>query len=235
MRKETEFELARRPKGFLIMVRDVILRPPIYATFIEKAELHYEPTVRPASDIFLLFVGALEVGLEPVRRTGRPSKRTAVSGYERDGRRKGRPFLGSQIVKRTGPGRPGRFDGCRVCGWSHQQIEVRMSLGFINRGHPRQDVVACAGCQKLPTPRKRMMECMWRLTEDQHGDIDEPRTIFKLRSPKFRRTAGNGSPSTGEPVPYPSRRREALRPKTYGFKPVRPGRRPVENGDGFKP
>jgi hypothetical protein len=33
----------------------------------------------------------------------------------------------------------------------------------------------------------------------------------------------------------PSRRREALRPKTYGSKLVRPGRRPVENGDGFKP
>jgi hypothetical protein len=52
---------------------------------------------------------------------------------------------------------------------------------------------------------------------------------------RSRRTAGNGSPSTGEPVPYPSRRREALKSKTYGSKPVRPGRRPVENGDGFKP
>ncbi|KAJ7326342.1 hypothetical protein DFH08DRAFT_1084907 [Mycena albidolilacea] len=41
-------------------VRDAILRPPIYAALIEKAELHCGPTVRPASDMFLLFVGALE-------------------------------------------------------------------------------------------------------------------------------------------------------------------------------
>ncbi|KAJ7907943.1 hypothetical protein B0H13DRAFT_2273544 [Mycena leptocephala] len=47
-------------------------------------------------------------GLEPVRRTARPSKKTAVSGY---GRVNPSRLLNSEIKKRTGPGRPGRFDG----------------------------------------------------------------------------------------------------------------------------
>jgi hypothetical protein len=85
--------------------------------------------LKPTKYIHPILNGEFAVGLEPVRRTGRPSKKTAVSGYGRvDPSRR----LGSEIVKRTGPGRPARFDGCRVCGWSHQQIEVKMSLGFIN-------------------------------------------------------------------------------------------------------
>ncbi|KAJ7863846.1 hypothetical protein B0H13DRAFT_2281989 [Mycena leptocephala] len=44
-------------------------------------------------------------GLEPVRRTARPSKKTAVSGY---GRVNPSRLLNSEIEKRTGPG---RFDG----------------------------------------------------------------------------------------------------------------------------
>ncbi|KAJ7326339.1 hypothetical protein DFH08DRAFT_816676 [Mycena albidolilacea] len=70
--EETEFEQAGMPKGFLItlarlfltsllqMVCDAILHPPIYSALIEKAELHCGPTVRSASNMFLLFVGALE-------------------------------------------------------------------------------------------------------------------------------------------------------------------------------
>ncbi|KAJ7487947.1 hypothetical protein FB451DRAFT_1167415 [Mycena latifolia] len=46
---------------------------------------------------------------------------------------------------------------------------------------------------------------------------------------------GTGAPSTGQPVPSPSRQVQPLNPRTDGSEAVDPGRRPVKNGHGLKP
>ncbi|KAJ7469155.1 hypothetical protein FB451DRAFT_1177147 [Mycena latifolia] len=46
---------------------------------------------------------------------------------------------------------------------------------------------------------------------------------------------GTGAPSTGQPIPYPSRQVQPPNLRTDGSKAVDPGRRPVKNGHGLKP
>ncbi|KAJ7444501.1 hypothetical protein FB451DRAFT_1189595 [Mycena latifolia] len=46
---------------------------------------------------------------------------------------------------------------------------------------------------------------------------------------------GTGAPSTGQPVPYPSRQLQPPNPRTGGSKAVDPGPHPVKNGHGLKP
>jgi hypothetical protein len=72
--------------------------PPPVPTSWKGLQLHSHPQ-------WVYLQANLGIGLEPVRRTARPSKKTAVSGY---GRVDPSRLLGSEIEKRTDPGHPGR-------------------------------------------------------------------------------------------------------------------------------
>jgi hypothetical protein len=86
----------------------------------------------------------------------------------------------------------------------------------------------------LPTASmKRQRSCidgiMWMCSPEQISSVPEgdPSTPSNARVRVPRRRA---NPSVPVPAQVGSKT-----PKTYGSKAVRPGRRPVENGHGFKP
>ncbi|KAJ7321280.1 hypothetical protein DFH08DRAFT_818648 [Mycena albidolilacea] len=158
------------------------------------------------------------LGLEPMRRMGRPSKKMAISGY---GRVDPSCRLGPEVVKCTGPSHPAHFDGCRtgrsgLC-W---MPKVANSTEAHDGNTGTVILMNTDVSSNSEAPNYMLWHCCYEVAEHCRGTPVE----------------AVEQPGTGPCQRVnPSRKREALRPKTYGSKPVRPGRRPVENGDEFGP
>ncbi|KAF7341986.1 hypothetical protein MVEN_01785600 [Mycena venus] len=67
VKPKSRLEIARnvaRSNGFLTTIRDAVLSPPVYAALVSKTGLQWPgPSVRTASDAFLIFVAALHASL----------------------------------------------------------------------------------------------------------------------------------------------------------------------------
>ncbi|KAJ7628624.1 hypothetical protein FB45DRAFT_1079724 [Roridomyces roridus] len=77
-----------RPCGFFSTVRDLVLCPDVYASLVTRAGLHWSgPSLRPASEAFLIFAGALHTSLsfpeflDWFRHTFRPLIWAAEAAY----------------------------------------------------------------------------------------------------------------------------------------------------------